>query len=171
MKVLICSSGRLSRLHPRDLGCLLPVGLECAADDDRVEDGRDVGGPVSVRVDHPVLRTPEHAEHGAEADDDAGLFLRFANGTLLGRFVGLDGTADRRPEAGVGVFDEEDTPGLVAGKHRGRRQDQELVAHQFPQLPDVGRDRHHRTLQRCSSGDRNTGAPRGRKVVAQSTAE
>ncbi|HEX3961352.1 MAG TPA: hypothetical protein VHZ03_32810, partial [Trebonia sp.] len=103
---------------------------------------------VPVRVTDLVVRPAEHVQQAHQPDIDADLLAGFPDRGGGRRLARLNGAAeDSPPVVMAGMPDQQNSPCLIHRQHRYRRQQQQLMPDNGPQLGYMRSDTHRATLR------------------------
>lgn len=156
-------AGELAGRKRRDIDRLLPISARLAFDDARVEDRRDVADEIAIWICHPKRGSTNHAADADDLNDDAGLLGRLADRGLHRRFVRLDRSTDRLPQARFSLANHEQSTILIPREHGHRRKQHQVVANPLAQAAQVRGDAHSdaslQTINHRRSGPPNMLAP------------
>lgn len=119
---------RLAPCEPAHVVDLVPVGRQsrvgrqaCAVDD------ADVGALVAVGVGEPELGTSDGADQPGDLDIGADLFTSLAARRVLGCLVLVHRATDGAVGPEVRLADQENTPVVIKGQDRYRREQEQVV--------------------------------------------
>ena len=108
---------QLVGLEPAHFGGLISVRSRRSLPHRRIEDRHDISRLVAVRIGHSVLGTSEDAKDVAQIDLDTGLLPGLSDGTVTGRLVWFDRTANGGPVPRIDEAHEKEASSVISRQH------------------------------------------------------